>query len=91
MAATSKLMQEEGPYGASDRLDHPYGWTVVDTTSMYSKQTTLKPLESILRWGASHATDKHSKAYQPPPTSRRYACGWVRLTDKQSTTKKLWS
>ena len=20
-----------------DRLDHPYGWTVVDTTSMYSK------------------------------------------------------
>ena len=31
------LMQEEGPYGASDRLDHPYGWTVVGTTSMYSK------------------------------------------------------
>ena len=25
----------------SDRLDHPYGWTVVDTTSMYSNKTTL--------------------------------------------------
>ena len=36
-AAASSLMQEEGPYGASDRLDHPYGWTVVDTTSMYAK------------------------------------------------------
>ena len=36
-AAASSLMQEEGTYGASDRLDHPYGWTVVDTTSMYSK------------------------------------------------------
>ena len=23
MAATSRHMQEEGPYGASDRLDHP--------------------------------------------------------------------
>ena len=23
--------------------------------------------------------------------SLRYACGWVPLTDKQSTTKKLWS
>ena len=22
-------------------LDHPYGWTVVDTTSMYSNETTL--------------------------------------------------
>ena len=27
--------------GASDRLDHPYGWTIVDTTSMYS--TTKRP------------------------------------------------
>ena len=26
-----------------DRLDHPCGWTVVDTTSMYSNKTTLKP------------------------------------------------
>ena len=41
MAAASSLMQEEGPYGASDSLDHPYGWTVVDTTSMYSNKTTL--------------------------------------------------
>ena len=24
-------------------------------------------------------------------TALRYACGWVCLTDKQSTTKKLWS
>ena len=24
-------------------------------------------------------------------TALRYACDWVRLTDKQSTTKKLWS
>ena len=43
MAAASSLMQEEGPYGASDRLDHPYGWTVVDPSSMYSNKTTLNP------------------------------------------------
>ena len=28
----------------SDRLDHPYGWTVVDTTSLYSKETTPNSL-----------------------------------------------
>ena len=48
MAAASSLMQEKGPYGAIDRLDHPYGWTVVDTTSMYSNKTTVNSLRGLL-------------------------------------------